>query len=85
MPSKMYDIRIRKLPGFPCLSCCLRSQASPPHSADNAAFDLTGPKIEMNVTRAEKTLPISEVPNLQWETASGFIPTYPTINRCTIC
>ena len=33
--------------------------------ADSAAFDLTGPKVEMNVTRAGKTLPISKVPNLQ--------------------
>src|SRR6202165_1962362 len=33
--------------------------------ADNAAFDLTGPRIEMKVTRAGKPLPISEVPNLQ--------------------
>ena len=33
--------------------------------ADNAAFDLTGPKVEMNVTRAGRTLPISKVPNLQ--------------------
>lgn len=33
--------------------------------ADNAAFDLKGPKIEMKVTRGDKTLPISQVPNLQ--------------------
>ena len=33
--------------------------------ADNAAFDLAGPKVEMNVTRGGKTLPIAEVPNLQ--------------------
>jgi hypothetical protein len=36
-----------------------------PARADNAAFDLTGPRIEMKVTRAGKPLPISEVPNLQ--------------------
>lgn len=38
-----------------------------PHfaKADSATFDLVGPKVEMNVTRAGKTLPISEVPNLQ--------------------
>ena len=36
-----------------------------PSLADNAAFDLAGPKLEMNVTRADKTLPIAEVPNLQ--------------------
>ena len=33
--------------------------------ADSAAFDLTGPRIQMTVTRAGKTLPISDVPNLQ--------------------
>lgn len=32
--------------------------------ADNAAFDLAGPEIEMTVNRAGKTLPIAEVPNL---------------------
>jgi hypothetical protein len=33
--------------------------------ADSAAFDLTGPRLEMKVTRAGKTLPISDVANLQ--------------------
>jgi hypothetical protein len=33
--------------------------------ADAPAFDLPGPRIEINVTRAGKTLPISKVPNLQ--------------------
>lgn len=33
--------------------------------ADSAAFDLPGPRIEVKVTRAGETLPISEVPNLQ--------------------
>ena len=33
--------------------------------ADNAAFDLTGPRIEVKVSRAGKSLPISQVPNLQ--------------------
>jgi hypothetical protein len=33
--------------------------------ADTAAFDLAGPRIEIKVTRAGKTLPISRVPNLQ--------------------
>jgi hypothetical protein len=33
--------------------------------ADAAAFDLTGPRLELKVTRAGKTLPISQVPNLQ--------------------
>ena len=33
--------------------------------ADAAAFDLTGPKVDVRVQRAGHTLPISEVPNLQ--------------------
>ena len=33
--------------------------------ADTAGFDLAGPRIELRVTRAGKTLPISKVPNLQ--------------------
>jgi hypothetical protein len=33
--------------------------------AGTAAFDLPGPRVEVRVTRAGKTLPISEVPNLQ--------------------
>jgi len=33
--------------------------------ADTAAFDLAGPRIEVRVTRAGRTLPISKVPNLQ--------------------
>src|SRR5215467_4404210 len=33
--------------------------------ADHAAFDLSGPRIDVRVTRGDKTLPISQVPNLQ--------------------
>jgi hypothetical protein len=33
--------------------------------ADPAAFDLTGPRLDIKVTRGTKTLPISQVPNLQ--------------------
>ena len=33
--------------------------------AGNARFDLTGPKVEVRVTRAGVTLPIASVPNLQ--------------------
>jgi hypothetical protein len=36
-----------------------------PVLAGTAAFDLPGPRVEVEVTRAGKTLPISEVPNLQ--------------------
>jgi hypothetical protein len=38
-------------------SCWLR--------ADNARFDLVGPKIEVRVTRGSTTLPIAQVPNLR--------------------
>src|ERR1700729_3157393 len=33
--------------------------------ADPARFDLVGPKIDVHVTRAGRTLPIAQVPNLQ--------------------
>jgi hypothetical protein len=33
--------------------------------ADTAVFDLSGPRIDVRVTRGGKTLPISQVPNLQ--------------------
>src|SRR5712664_320220 len=36
-----------------------------PARADNAAFDLTGPRVDMKVSRGGKPLPISEVANLQ--------------------
>src|SRR5258707_13487099 len=36
-----------------------------PARADNAAFDLTGPRVDMKVSRGGKPLAISEVANLQ--------------------
>ncbi|NYF80310.1 hypothetical protein [Granulicella arctica] len=39
--------------------------ASLPSLADPARFDLTGPKVEVRVTRSGKTLNIDSVPNLQ--------------------
>ena len=36
-----------------------------PASADNAAFDLPGPAVEVRVMRGGKELPIAKVPNLQ--------------------
>ena len=36
-----------------------------PIDAQNAAFDLIGPKVQVKVQRSGKTLPIAEVPNLQ--------------------
>jgi hypothetical protein len=41
------------------------SLLSIPLGADSAAFDLPGPRIEVKVTRSGKTLPVSQVPNLQ--------------------
>jgi hypothetical protein len=41
--------------------CSLTSRAR----GDAAAFDLAGPKVDVHVERAGKTLPIAEVPNLQ--------------------
>ena len=49
----------RALHYFSCL-CCVAAA-----SADNNAFDLIGPKVEVRVQRAGMTLPIAEVPNLQ--------------------
>ncbi len=40
--------------------CCVAAA-----SADNNAFDLIGPKVEVRVQRSGMTLPIAEVPNLQ--------------------
>src|SRR5579871_4551368 len=58
----MESLRLRSIGIFTVIffACCnlLSAQAS-------ARFDLTGPKIEVNVTRAGKTLPIAAVPNLQ--------------------
>lgn len=44
--------------------CCLVVLAALAH-ADNAAFDLIGPRVQVRVQRAGTTLAISEVPNLQ--------------------
>jgi hypothetical protein len=44
---------------------------------DAAAFDLMGPRVEVTVTRAGKTLPIAEVPNLQAEDRLWIHPMLP--------
>jgi len=54
---------LRSLLVFGTLASLL-SACAPLH-ADAGRFDLTGPKIEVHVTRDGKTLPIAEVPNLQ--------------------
>ena len=52
--------------GTPLLSClALVFAATTAMRGQNVAFDLTGPKIDVRVERAGKTLPIAEVPNLQ--------------------
>jgi hypothetical protein len=46
--------------------------------ADAARFDLTGPKLEVHVTRDGKTLPIASVPNLQAGDKIWLHPDLPT-------
>ena len=45
--------------------CVLSVSISPAALADGARFDLTGPKVEVRVTRSGRTLPIAQVANLQ--------------------
>ncbi len=47
------------------ISVLLSLFAGPPLVAASAPFDLPGPRIEIKITRAGRTLPISQVPNLQ--------------------
>jgi hypothetical protein len=47
------------------LSCLMMLAVAGSALADQAAFDLIGPRLEVRVTRAGKTLPIAQVPNLQ--------------------
>ncbi len=46
------------------LLCCVCCAASTLLRADAPAFDLTGPKVDVQVKRGNVTLPISEAPNL---------------------
>jgi hypothetical protein len=51
---------------FPQVAACfLAAFMTSALRADNARFDLDGPKIDVRVTRGSSTLPIAEVPNLQ--------------------
>ena len=43
----------------------------------DGSFDLSGPRVEVNVTRADKTLPISEVPNLHSGDRIWIHPAFP--------
>ncbi len=51
--------------GFSTGIACLVLAFVRPIHAENAAFDLIGPKVQVKVQRAGKTLTIAEVPNLQ--------------------
>jgi hypothetical protein len=55
-----YKLRVRL--SIALLAVLLRPTSA---RADDAAFDLVGPRIDMKVTRSGKPLPISKVPNLQ--------------------
>ena len=55
---------LRLLPLGVCLLLLVSGTVTRAH-ADPARFDLTGPKVEVRVTRGGKTLPIAFVPNLQ--------------------
>src|ERR1035437_3514201 len=46
-------------------ACFLAAFMATGLGADNARFDLVGPRIDVRVTRGSSTLPIAEVPNLQ--------------------
>ena len=46
-------------------ACIFAASITTALRADNARFDLEGPKIDIRVTRGSATLPIAEVPNLQ--------------------
>src|SRR5579875_3314868 len=46
-------------------TCLLAASLAVSARADNARFDLQGPKVDVRVTRGSTTLPIAEVPNLQ--------------------
>jgi hypothetical protein len=51
---------------FPLIAACFFAVSmTAVLRADNARFDLVGPKIDVRVTRGSSTLPIAEVPNLQ--------------------
>lgn len=66
-PAAAANQRTGQTAGLPHL-CVLFISAlllAAPAFADNARFDLIGPKIEVRVTRHSLTLPIAAVPNLQ--------------------
>jgi hypothetical protein len=67
---------VKDLVRYACLFAALL--AGPAFArADNNSFDLVGPRIEMKVTRKGKTLPISEVANLQPSDRLWLHPDFP--------
>jgi hypothetical protein len=62
-----WELRVSAFKLLVGLSAALLALLLRPTSAraDDAAFDLLGPRIDMKVTRGGKPLPISKVPNLQ--------------------
>jgi len=60
-PSPICTLARRAAIGLACISM----QASAALAQSSGRFDLTGPKVEVRVTRAGVTLPIASVPNLQ--------------------
>ena len=60
----MLSPRIRSRVFSVLLAALLVCASVPTAFGDSSTFDLDGPRIEVTVTRAGKTLPITEVPNL---------------------
>ena len=56
--------RIARLHVIFCFAAALLFSWPRPAFADPTPFDLTGPKVEVKVTRGGQTLPITQVPNL---------------------
>jgi hypothetical protein len=65
LPHKISYREVARLPFFLFVSLVLLMTAIRAACADSAAFDLTGPHLQMKVTRAGKSLPISDVANLE--------------------
>jgi hypothetical protein len=54
--------------------------------ADTAAFDLSGPELSVTVSRSDKSLPISKVPNLQPHDRIWITSSHPRQAKlCTTC
>lgn len=65
LPHQTSYREVVRVPFFLFILLALLIGLTLPLYADSGAFDLTGPRLEVRVTRAGKTLPISDVANLQ--------------------